>query len=271
MRKQWRIRPHDSERIAAFERAARVPAVIAQLLLCRGINDPDRAREFLEPKLTALRDPESLPGMTAAADALAKSIAEKRRIVIYGDYDVDGVSATAILWRCLTLLGADVGFYVPHRLEEGYGLNHEAIETLAQQGAKTIVTVDCGVSAVAEAETAQRLGLELIITDHHLIGASLPVAAAIVHPALPGSSYPFAGLSGAGVAFKLAWAVCQRASQAKRVNPAMREFLMQAVALAALGTVADVVPLVDENRVLVHHGLESLKQRPLLGMAPWRG
>lgn len=266
MRKQWRIRPHDSERIAAFERAARVPAVIAQLLLCRGINDPDRAREFLEPKLTALRDPESLPGMTAAADALAKSIAEKRRIVIYGDYDVDGVSATAILWRCLTLLGADVGFYVPHRLEEGYGLNHEAIETLAQQGAKTIVTVDCGVSAVAEAETAQRLGLELIITDHHLIGASLPVAAAIVHPALPGSSYPFAGLSGAGVAFKLAWAVCQRASQAKRVNPAMREFLMQAVALAALGTVADVVPLVDENRVLVHHGLESLKQRPLLGM-----
>ncbi|MBL9122140.1 MAG: single-stranded-DNA-specific exonuclease RecJ [Planctomycetaceae bacterium] len=266
MRKLWRIRPHDQDRIVAFERAARVPPVIAQLLLGRGIDDPDRAREFLEPKLTALREPDELPGLPAAADAVAKAVSDRRRIVIYGDYDVDGVSATAILWRCLTLLGADVGYYVPHRLEEGYGLNNEALETLARQGAQTIVSVDCGVSAVAEAETAARLGLELIITDHHTIGPVLPQAAAIVHPALPGSAYPFQGLSGAGVAFKLAWGVCQRASQAKRVNPAMREFLMQAVALAALGTVADVVPLLDENRVIVYHGLESLRQRPLLGL-----
>lgn len=266
MRKQWRIRPHDGQRIADFERSARVPPVIAQLLLCRGIDDPQRAREFLEPKLTGLREPDALPGMAAAAETISRSVTERRRIVIYGDYDVDGVSATAILWRCLTLLGADVGFYVPHRLEEGYGLNDEALETLAQQGAKTIVTVDCGVSAVAQADTARRLGLELVITDHHAIGPALPDAAAIVHPQLPGGNYPFAGLSGAGVAFKLAWAVCQRASQAKRVNPAMREFLMQAVALAALGTVADVVPLVDENRILVYHGLDSLCQRPLLGL-----
>jgi single-stranded-DNA-specific exonuclease len=266
MRKQWRVRPHDSQRIAAFERSARLPPVIAQLLLCRGIEDPEEAHQFLAPKLTGLREPEELPGMTAAADCIAAAIAARQRIVIYGDYDVDGVSATAILWRCLTLLGADVGYYVPHRLEEGYGLNHEALESLAAQGARLIVTVDCGVSAVAEAETAQRLGLELVITDHHSIGATLPTAAAIVHPGLPGTAYPFRGLSGAGVAFKLAWAISRRASQAKRVSPAMREFLLQAVALAALGTVADVVPLLDENRILVCHGLESLRQRPLLGL-----
>lgn len=266
MRKQWRIRPHDSQRIADFERSARLPAVVAQLLICRGIDDPDEAHRFLEPKLSGLRDPEELPGLSAAADRVAAAMAARQKIVIYGDYDVDGVAATAILWRCLTLLGADVSYYVPHRLEEGYGLNHEALQSLANQGAQWIVTVDCGVSAVEEAQTAERLGLKLVITDHHAIGAQLPPADAVVHPALPGSEYPFRGLSGAGVAFKLAWAICQRASQAKRVSPAMREFLLQAVALAALGTVADVVPLVDENRILVCHGLESLRLRPLLGL-----
>jgi len=156
---------------------------------------------------------------------------------------------------------------VPHRVDEGYGLNHEAIRSLAAEKAELIVTVDCGIASVAEAITAKECGLELIVTDHHEPGQRLPEAAAIVHPALPGGDYPFRGLSGAGVALKLAWALCQQASGASKVGPRMKQFLLQAVGLAALGTIADVVPLVDENRVLVRHGLErSLTECPPLGL-----
>ncbi len=267
MAKQWRIQPHDPARIVALERAAAVPAVVAQLLLCRGIHDPRVARDFLEARLTTLRDPEELPGLTGAADRMMAAIAAGRRIVIYGDYDVDGMTGTALLFLCLKILAAEVSYYVPHRIDEGYGLNRESISALAGRGAQMIITVDCGVSSVAEAELARSLGLELIITDHHQVPVTLPTADAIVHPGLPGGGYPFAGLCGAGVAFKLAWALCQRANQSKKVGQRMRGFLMQAMGLVSLGTVADVVPLVDENRVLVRHGLASLRERPGLGMA----
>ncbi len=267
MAKLWRIQPHDPTRIVALERAALVPAVVAQLLLCRGIHDGRLARDFLEAKLSSLRDPEDLPGVTGAADRIMAAIAAGRRIVIYGDYDVDGMSGTALLFLCLKMLSAEVSYYVPHRIDEGYGLNCDSLTTLAGRGAQMIVTVDCGIASVVEAELARELGLELVITDHHEIPARLPTAAAIVHPGLPNSAYPFAGLCGAGVAFKLAWALCQRASQSKKVGPRMRDFLMQAMGLVSLGTVADVVPLVDENRVLVRHGLASLRERPGLGIA----
>jgi single-stranded-DNA-specific exonuclease len=267
MAKLWRIHPHDTARIVALERSAGIPAVVAQLLLCRGIHQAETAREFLDPKLSSLRDPELLPGLSPAADLITSSIAAGRRIVIYGDYDVDGMSGTSILYLCVKLLGGEVSYYVPNRIEEGYGLSCEALATLAGRGAQTIITVDCGASSVREAEEARRLGLELIITDHHHFAETLPAADGLVHPALPGGTYPFTGLCGAGVAFKLAWALCQRASQSKKVGDRMREFLMQAVGLVSLGTVADVVPLVDENRVLVRHGLTSLRQRPPLGIA----
>jgi single-stranded-DNA-specific exonuclease len=267
MGKRWRIHPHEAERIAFLERVAGVSPVVAQLLLCRGVTDPQQARMFLEAKLTGLRDPELLPGLSAAADRVHAAIQARRQIVIYGDYDADGVSATGILFGCLRLLGADVGYYVPHRLDEGFGLNHEALRKLAAQGAALVISVDCGIASCAEAETAREVGLELVVTDHHQLGEQLPAAAAVVHPALPGGVYPFHGLCGAGVAFKLAWALCQRASQAKRVSPAMRDYLLSAVGLAALGTVADVVPLIDENRILVRHGLISLRERPLPGIA----
>jgi single-stranded-DNA-specific exonuclease len=267
MAKLWRIYPHDASRIAALERSAGVPAVVAQLLCCRGIHDAEQIREFLDPKLSQLRDPELLPGLSDAADRITASIRAGRRIVIYGDYDVDGMSGTAILYLCLRLLGAEVNYYVPNRVDEGYGLNCDALKTLASRGAQTIITVDCGAASVKQAETARSLGLELFITDHHHFAERLPECDGLVHPALPGGSYPFAGLCGAGVAFKLAWALCQRASQAKKVSDPMREFLMQAVGLVSLGTVADVVPLIDENRVLVRHGLVSLKQRPTRGVS----
>ncbi|OHB84417.1 MAG: single-stranded-DNA-specific exonuclease RecJ [Planctomycetes bacterium RBG_16_64_12] len=267
MVKRWRIHSHDPDRIAVLQREAGIPAVAAQLLICRGISDPLSAKRFLDPKLSHLRDPEQLPGCSQAAERIHQAIRDGRRIVIYGDYDVDGMTGTALLRQCIKMLGGNVGYYVPHRIDEGYGLNHEAIRSLAAEKAELIVTVDCGIASVEEAITAKECGLELIVTDHHEPNHRLPEAAAIVHPALPGHSYPFQGLSGAGVALKLAWALCQQASGASKVGQKMKDFLFQAVGLAALGTVADVVPLVDENRVLVRHGLErSLRECPPLGL-----
>jgi single-stranded-DNA-specific exonuclease len=271
MSKRWHIHPHDPGRIAALEHAAGIPAVVAQLLICRGLTDPRAVGDFLDPKLSALHDPEFLPGCRFAAGRIFDAISSGRRIAVYGDYDVDGMTGTAILWRCLKLLGAEVRYYIPHRIDEGYGLNGEAIRTLAADNTQLLVTVDCGIGSTAEAALAGELGVELIITDHHEPPIELPPAAAIVHPRLPrpdqNPPYPFGDLSGSGVALKLAWAVCQQASGSKRAAPRMRDFLLQAVGLAALGTVADVVPLVGENRVLVHHGLESLANSPNLGLA----
>jgi single-stranded-DNA-specific exonuclease len=267
MPKLWRIAAHDPSGISALERAAGIPAVVAQLLFARGIRDADSARLFLEPKLTGLRDPALLPGATAAAELLHEAVRAKRRITVYGDYDADGMTATAILLRCLRLLGAEANFYTPHRIDEGYGLNGDALRKLAAQGADVVITVDCGIASVAEAELAAELGLTLIITDHHQMAAALPRAAAIVHPGLPGGGYPFPGLCGAAVALKVAWALCQRASDGPRVSDRLRNFLLQAVGLAAIGTVADVVPLVDENRILVRHGLNSLRAYPTIGAA----
>jgi single-stranded-DNA-specific exonuclease len=231
------------------------------------VYEAEQARTFLDAKLTGLRDPDLLPGVPEAADRIYAAVQGKRKIVVYGDYDADGMTGTAILLSCLRLLGAEVSYYVPNRLEEGYGLNCDALKSLTERGASLVVSVDCGIASIAEATLARELGLELIVTDHHEFAERLPEAAVIVHPRLPGHSYPFGGLCGAGVALKLAWAICQRASQAKRVTDSLREFLLSAVGLAAIGTVADVVPLIDENRILVRHGLNSLKAMPPLGLA----
>jgi single-stranded-DNA-specific exonuclease len=264
--KRWRFQPHDAERIARLEQSACVSPIVAQLLIARGVYDAEAARTFLDAKLTGLRDPDLLPGAAEAADRVYSAVRERRKIVVYGDYDADGMTGTAILFSCLRLLGADVSYYVPNRLEEGYGLNADALRSLKERGASLVVSVDCGIASVAEAALARELGLELIVTDHHEFASELPQAAAIVHPRLPGTSYPFGGLCGAGVALKLAWAICQRASEAKRVSEPLRNFLLSAVGLAAIGTVADVVPLLDENRILVRHGLNSLKYMPPLGL-----
>jgi single-stranded-DNA-specific exonuclease len=248
-------------------RAAGIPAVVAQLLVSRGVTEPAAAREFLDPKLADLRDPQLLPFCTEAAGRIHQAVRAGKRICIHGDYDVDGMTGTALLYLALKLLGADVGYYIPHRLDEGYGLSAETIRAKAAEKVDLIITVDCGIGSIEEAALAGQLGVELIITDHHEPGAQLPRASAIVHPRLPVGGYPFGGLSGSGVAFKLAWAICQQSSGAKKVGDAMKDFLLQAVGLAALGTVADAVPLVDENRVLVRHGLVSLSRHPTLGMS----
>jgi len=267
MAKRWRIHPHDPDRIAALSRSAGISGLVAQLLICRGITDPKDAKVFLEPKLTALRDPELLPGCADAARKIHAAIADKKRITVYGDYDVDGMTGTAVLVLCLKLLGADARYYIPNRIDEGYGLNSEAIRAKAAEGTNLMITVDCGIGSVEEVAVAREAGMELIITDHHEPGNRLPQAEVIVHPRLPGNDYPFGGLSGSGVALKLAWALCQQADGAKKVGRRMKDFLMQAVGLASMGTVADADPLVDENRVLVCHGLRSLSQYPTLGIS----
>jgi single-stranded-DNA-specific exonuclease len=273
--KTWHLLPHDAAAIARLARALGRSPVVAQLLLNRGLGEADAATRFLDAPLTGLHPPQLLPGVAAAADRLLAAVACQARICVYGDYDVDGTTGTALLVQALRLVGANaVDFYVPHRLEEGYGLNGDALRQIAQTGATVVVTVDCGIASVAEAEEARRLGLELIITDHHEFKDRLPDAAVLVHPRLAGrpgapdglTPYPFDGLSGSAVAFKLAWALCQRHCGSERVTPRFRDFLLDAVVLAALGTVADVVPLHDENRILVRHGLNRLRQAPTLGL-----
>ena len=267
MPKRWLVRPHDATAVAALERLAGVPGVVASLLVGRGVTDPAAVKAFLAGTLTDLRDPETLPGVPEAADRILAAVRAGRRIVIYGDYDADGMTATAILIGCLEALDAAPRWYVPNRFEEGYGLNADALEKLAAEGANLVITVDCGIASVAEAARARALGLELIVTDHHSFAESLPEADVLVHPRLPGTAYPFGELCGAGVAFKLAWAIATRASGAKQVTPRLREMLLRGVGLAALGTVADVVPLVDENRIIVRRGLECLRQRGGPGLA----
>src|SRR3954452_9342670 len=268
MTTKWRLKPFDSGRISALSRGARISPLVAQLLINRGIETPEKAVTFLQAKLGSLNDPESLPGVCEAADRITRAIREDRTIVIYGDYDVDGVCGTSVLWACLRLAGArHVVYYIPHRVEEGYGVNAEALRRLAEaHPGAMVVTVDCGISAVAEALLARELGIELIVTDHHTIGADLPPADVLVHPRLPGSTYPCGDLCGAGVAFKLAWQVCKSFGDGKRASPHLRDYLLKALGLVALATVADVVPLVDENRILVRHGLAGVLGSPTEGL-----
>jgi len=266
MQKTWKVRPHDQALIASIGKLNDVSPVVAQLLASRGMTDRDQITEFLDKPFQNLRAPLLLPGVEVASGRIFEAIQTGQKVCIYGDYDADGMTATAILVRCIRLLGGDVSYFVPSRLDDGYGLNDDCLEKIAKDGARLVVTVDCGVASVHEAETAKRLGLDLIITDHHQYGDQLPEAIAIVHPALPGHDYPFSGLCGAGVALKLAWAVCQKASGDQRVSESHRNFLLLALGLAAIGTVADVVPLLDENRLIVAHGLIFMHHETVIGL-----
>jgi len=264
MSKEWVIAPAWPRRKEAAARFDTSP-LIAQLLHNRGIDDPAAARRYLHPRLQELYPPEQMPGAVQAARILSDAVRDRQRIVIYGDYDVDGITGTAILWHALRTLGADVDFYVPHRLEEGYGLNADAVARLAAEGAQVLVTVDCGITAVEEAKLARRRNVRLIITDHHAPGEELPEADASVHPAI-GEGNPARDTCGAGVAFKLAWALGQCGSGTTRVCAELREVLVEATGLVALGTIADVVPLLDENRIFARHGLPGLAASKLPGI-----
>ena len=305
--KRWNLAPADASAKELAERLKTSP-LLAQVLLNRGVRDPQDCHDFLRPSLKCLHDPFAIPNLRKAADRIAQAIRDKQKIVIYGDYDVDGITATAILWHAIRTLGGTCDFYIPHRIEEGYGLNAEALRQICDAGAQLIITVDCGITAVEQAKVARERGVDLIITDHHewhggeqgqrdkgTKGQSegdplapsvppslcpsvpsppcpsvplIPHCFALVHPRLPGDGppYPNPCLCGAGVAFKLAWGIGLAVSGAARVHDDFRNFLVEATALAALGTIADVVPLVGENRVLAHFGLSGLKSSKLVGI-----
>lgn len=278
--KRWHIAQGTFEPAADLAKRLGISPITAQILINRGFHEEERCRGFLMPKLKDLLEPASLPGVVVAAERIHRAVVDKKKIVVFGDYDVDGVTATSILWHALTLLGADVHTYIPHRVDEGYGLNVAAIEELARTGAQVVVSVDCGITAHAPAAAARAAGVELIITDHHEWHGGddglqhLPDASVIVHPRLPGEggrNYQNPHLCGAGVAFKLAWAVGQAAagggnSTGGKVSEEFKNFLLDATALAALGTIADVVPLVGENRVLAAFGLLALPKSQLRGI-----
>jgi len=250
-RRIWEDVPADDAQVQQTAVALGVPPVIARLLCQRGLADPAEAARFLTPSLDHLHDPFALADMRVAVDRLLAAVARRERIVIHGDYDVDGITSTVILQRALELLGASVEHFVPDRFTDGYGLQAATIERLHADGARVIVSVDCGIRAAEAARRARELGLDLIITDHHEPEDVLPAATAVVNPKRRDCDYPDKGLAGVGVALKLVQALTMAAGRGS-------EWLPHFVKVAAIGTLADVVPLVGENRVIASCGLALL-------------
>lgn len=264
-KKTWDISPA-AENAADFARALNISPILAQVLINRGVDDEAKAHSFLAPKLVDLIEPSLMPGAVAAAKRILQAVANDEKIAIYGDYDVDGITSVSILWHLLTNMAARVEYYIPHRIDEGYGLNDDAIKQLAETGVNLIITVDCGINAFAAADLAAELGVDLIITDHHQIAdGKLPKAAAIVHPLLE-ESYANPDSCGAMVAFKLAWAVVKQHLGNRQTPPELRQYLLNATTLAAIGTIADVVDLRGENRILTSYGLKALPESKLAGI-----
>jgi single-stranded-DNA-specific exonuclease len=249
----WEDVPVDAGRVQAAVAALGVPPVIARLLCQRGLDDPDEARRFLSPDLSQLHDPYLLTGVREAVERVRSAVARGESIAIHGDYDVDGVTSTAILRRAIEVLGGEVVHFVPDRLKDGYGLQPATVERLAGAGARLIVSVDCGIRAQDAAVRARELGVDLIITDHHEPEASLPPALAVINPKRADCRYPDKGLAGVGVALKLVQALLADTGKAQALLPHF-------VKVAAIGTLADVVPLVGENRVIAHCGLSELSR-----------
>ncbi|MGE0711775.1 MAG: single-stranded-DNA-specific exonuclease RecJ [Planctomycetota bacterium] len=255
----WLIPPREDDRDLA--RTLQVSAVTAHLLRRLGLEDEGAARAFLEPSLKDLVPPAGLNHVDRAAERLERAIGAGERVLLFGDYDVDGITGAAVLHEVLSALGAEVEVHIPDR-EEGYGINRPRLERAAAEGVRVVVSIDNGIAAVAEAAYLAEAGLDLIVVDHHTIGAELPIAVALVHPRV-GEHYANPNLCGAGVAFKVAWAVAEKMGKSR----ALRDLLLRCLSLVALGTVADVVPLVGENRVLVRYGLRALTVGPPPGLA----
>ncbi len=249
----------DEGRAARLAGALEIHPLAARVLAARGLGDPDAAEAFLASPLEDLPDPFAMKGMDAAVARLERAIEGGERIACYGDYDVDGVTSTVLLAGLLRAAGADAVTYVPHRLVEGYGLNGDAVARLAADGVRLLVTLDCGITSVEEVRVAAALGVDTVVVDHHNVPVELPAAAAILNPHQPGCSYPSKDLAAVGVTFALAMALRRRLRERGRFGPERPEpNLREALDLVALGTIADVVPLVGVNRILVRWGLEEL-------------
>lgn len=257
--KRWVTAKPNLETVRSLARSCGFTPLAAAALCARGIDTPEAARAFLETDPAKLHDPMLLPDMAKARDTIRRAIEQGKKIAVFGDYDVDGVTSTCVMTRVLRSLGADVRHYIPDRLSEGYGLSMGAMDRLAQDGIGLIVTVDSGVSAFEEIARARELGMEVVVTDHHECREELPDANAVVNPKRADSIYPFAELAGVGVAFKLACALAGDGQQ--------RAVLEQYADLVALGTVADVMLLVGENRIIVAAGLRRMAETQNVGLS----
>jgi single-stranded-DNA-specific exonuclease len=251
---RWHTLASDDGAAKDLAAALGIAPIVARLLCQRGLGDPEVAARFLNPTLDQLHDPLLLADMRVAVDRIMAAIARKERIAIHGDYDVDGVTSTVILRRALELLGADVVHFIPERLKDGYGLQPAAIDRLHADGVALVVSVDCGIRGADAARRARELGVDLIITDHHEPDTELPPALAVINPKRRDCSYPDKYLAGVGVALKLVQALCREARR--------EAWLPGFIKVAAIGTLADVVPLVGENRVIAKVGLDLLTRGP---------
>ena len=250
----------DKTLVCNLARELNVPTVIASVLVNRGIcNEPD-ARSYLNKAISCVRHPFELKDSQKAASRIKDAIKNNEKIVIYGDYDVDGITATSILYMFLREQDANVSFYIPNRSDEGYGINMLALQKFKKDGASLLITVDCGITAVGEVELARALGIDVIITDHHTCKEELPKAYAVINPKQPDCSYPFKSLAGVGVAFKLVLAL------ALEMGYSAREYFDKYIDLVAIGTIADVVSLTDENRIFVANGINNIKNTKNVGL-----
>ena len=257
---KWLILEDDNkELVYELARKLNVPTIIAQILLRRGLETEDAANKFFNSTLTALYDPFLLNDMAEGIDRLRKAVLGNEKILIYGDYDVDGITAVSFLYLLLQELGATVYYYIPDRQQEGYGLSGKGINYAVEKGINLIVTVDCGITGHTEIELARGQGIDVIVTDHHEPGSDLPNAVAVIDPKRSDTTYPFTELAGVGVAYKVAQGLLQRMNIDESI-------LEQYIELVAIGTAADIVPLVDENRIFVKFGLEKLNQSDNIGL-----
>ena len=266
---KWRAPSGDAAAQQTLAAATGLSALLCQLLINRGLSDADQAQAFLRPSLYDLEDPYRLYGMDRAIERLLQAFQNRDAMVVYGDYDVDGVTATALLLTFFRELGLDVPYYIPDRSSEGYGLNVAAMRQLAADGVRLIITVDCGITAAEEVAVARELGVDTIITDHHQPPDALPEAYALLNPHQPACSYPNKHLCGVGVVFKLLTALraaCREAGVFADRLPNLKRHLD----LVTLGTIADVTPIRDENRIIVAHGLREIERTRKLGLQALR-
>ena len=270
----WRVRQHDPFAVERLAREAAVPPVIAHLLLCRGIETAEDAKAHLHPSLLQLHDPYRMLGMKTAVVRLQRAVRDGEPILIYGDYDVDGTIATVLLKTALERIApkdrpADVRYHIPHRIREGYGMQESVLASAAESGIRLVVSVDTGMRAFAAAKEAEALGLDLIVTDHHLPddAEGVPRAVAVLNPNQSGCEYPCKSLCGAGVAFKLAQALLEAAAVTEEDRERLRaKTLPSFLKLLSIATIADCVPLTDENRVIVAIGLRELRRPAQAGL-----
>ncbi|MGI6296746.1 MAG: single-stranded-DNA-specific exonuclease RecJ [Armatimonadota bacterium] len=260
MNQRWIITDYDAQAAVTLAEEASVAPIVAAVLLSRGICTAEQVREFLKPSLNDLHDPFLLPDMEIAAERLVKAINAGEKICVHGDYDCDGLTGAALLVRTLRSLKANVAYRLPHRKNEGYDLKAGVVQEQAEDGVKLIITCDCGICATEAVDCAVGLGVDIIVSDHHEPGNTLPAATAVVNPKRADSQYPFRELAGVGVAFKLAQAAVRKLGYKEE---SFRDRFMD---LVAIGTVADVVPLIGENRIFVKYGLLSIPKSQKIGL-----